>query len=87
MKLDIWEGVSVRNGLRVLGHRADILKMDAKDTGYNKPAITNIERRNDVAAADDLHESMNKLKIHLSTALMKMVATLSANKLTKRWTR
>lgn len=43
-----------------------------------------LEQRNEISAADDLHESMSKLEMHLSTQLMTAVANISDNNATKR---
>lgn len=46
--------------------------------------MPSLEQWNDVAAADDLTEPMEKLDTHITTQLMKAVATLSAGNATKR---
>ena len=84
LHFSVWAGVSNRYGLRVVGLRAEFYKMSAKDPTYAKLVMPTLERRNEIAAADDLQESMNKLETHLSTQLMKAVATLSASNATKR---
>ena len=43
-----------------------------------------LERRGDVAAADDLDGPLGELESHMTTQLMKAVATLSASNPTKR---
>ena len=43
-----------------------------------------LERRGDVAAADDLDGPLGELESHMTAQLMKAVATLSASNATKR---
>ena len=58
--------------------------MAARDPTYAKMILPTLQQRNDVAAADDLTEAMEKLDSHMTTQLMKAVATLSASNATKR---
>lgn len=81
---DVWAQIGIRYGLRVTGLRCEFYKMAARDPVHAKLIMPSLERRNDVAAADDLQESMNKLDTHLNTQLMKAVATLAASNATKR---
>ena len=81
---DVWAGISNRYGLRVVGLRAEFYKMAAKDPAYAKLMMPTLKRHNEVAATDDPQESMSKLDTHLSTQLMKAVATMSASNATKR---
>ena len=84
LQCDVWAGLSNRYGLRVIGLRAEFYKMSPKDPTCAKLVMLTLERRNEMAAADDLQESMSKMETHLSTQLMKEVATLSASHATKR---
>lgn len=81
---DVWGIVSIRYGLRVTGLRSEFYKLAARDPVYAKLVLPTLEQKNDIPAADDLVEPMEKLDSHMSTQLMKAVATLSASNATKR---
>lgn len=81
---DVWAIVAVRYGLRVTGLRVEFYKLVARDPTYAKLVMPSLEQRNDIPAADDLVEPLEKLDVHLSTQLMKAVATLNASNATKR---
>lgn len=83
-KFDGWTMVAGRYGLRVVGLRSEFYKMAAEDPTYAKLVIPTLEKRTDVVASEDLVDAMAKLDSHMSTQLMKAVATLSASNATKR---
>ena len=58
--------------------------MAARDRTYAKIILPALQHRNEVAATDDLTEAMDKLDSHMTTQLIKAVATLSAINATKR---
>ena len=58
--------------------------MASRDTTYAKLVMPSLEQRNDVDAADDLYEPLEKLDVHVETQLMKTVATLRVSKATRR---
>lgn len=84
LRFDVWAIIAVRYGLRVMGLRSEFYELSARDPTYAKMVMSSLEQRNDVAAADDLTEAMEKLDSHMTTQLMKAVATLSASNATKR---
>lgn len=67
-----------------MGLRTEFYKMVSRDPTYAKLIMPSLEQRNDVAAADDLSEPLEKLDSHMATQLMKAVANLSASNATKR---
>ena len=81
---DVWSYIAVRYNLRVLGLRTEFYKMAAEDPTYAKMIFPGLERRGDVAAADDLTETLSQLESHMNTQIMKAVVTLSASNATKR---
>ena len=81
---DVWAALVIRYGLRVVGLRSEFYKMAARDPTYAKMILPTLQQRNEVAAADDLTEAMDKLDSHMTTQLMKAVATLSGSNATKR---
>lgn len=84
VKYDVWALIAIRYALRVVGLRSEFYKLVAKDPVRAKLILPALEQRNDVAAADDLTESLEKLDSHMATQLMKAVATLSASNATRR---
>ena len=58
--------------------------MAARDPTYAKMILPTPQQRNEVAAADDLTQAMDKLYSHMTSQLMKAVATLSASNATTR---
>lgn len=83
-RFDVWALVAIRYSLRLVGLRCEFYKLAAKDPTYAKLVIPTLEAKGEVAASDDLVEPLEKLETHLSTQLMKAVATLSASNATKR---
>ena len=81
---DVWAALAIRYGLRVVCLRSEFYKTAARDPKYAKMILPTLQQRNEVAAADDLTEAMDKLDSHMSTQLMKAVATLSVSTATKR---
>ena len=58
--------------------------MAAKDPAYGNFVMRTLERRNEVAATDDLQECMSKLEAHLSTQLVKAITIMSSSNAIKR---
>jgi len=58
--------------------------MAARDPAHAKMIMPTLERRNEIAPADDLTETLDKLDGHMTTQLMKAVAALSASNTTKK---
>lgn len=83
-KFDAWEKIAIRYGLRVVGLRPEFYKLAAEDPTYAMLFIPSLEKKNDMVAADDLVESIDKLDSHMNSQLMKAVATLSASNATRR---
>lgn len=83
-KYDCWAIIAVRYGLRVFGLSEKICKKAAVDPVHAKLIMPALEQKNDTPAADDLTEALDKLESHMSTQLMKAVATLSASNATRR---
>jgi hypothetical protein len=81
---DVWGIIAVRYGLRVVGLRVEFYKRASKDPMHAKLIMPVLEGRNDVAAADDLDDTLEKLDSHMATQLMKAVASLSATNAVKR---
>ena len=80
---DVWALIAIRYGLRVVSLRSEFYKMASKDPVYAKMVMPILEGRNDMAASEDLDEPLETLASHMSTQLMKAVATLSASNATK----
>ena len=58
--------------------------MVAREPTYAKMILPTIQQRNEVAAAEDLTEAMEKLDSNMTTQLLKAVATMRASNETKR---
>lgn len=82
-RFDVWALIAVRYSLRVLGLRAEFCKLASEDPTYAKLVLPALERRGDVAASDDLNKPLGNLESHMTTQLMKSMATLSASNATK----
>lgn len=80
---DVWAVVAIRYGLRVTGLRVEFYKLVARDPTHATLVMPSLEQRNDIPAANDLVEPLEKLDVHMSTQLMKAVATLNASNTTK----
>jgi hypothetical protein len=80
----VWGIISVRYGLRVVGLLAQVYKRSAKDPTHAKLIMPALEGRNDIAAADDLDDTLKKLDTHMASQLMKAVASLSVTNAVKR---
>lgn len=83
-KFDAWAYIFVRYSLRVLGLRAEFYRMASKDPMHAKLLLPRLERRGEVAMADDIDEVLEKVESHLSSQMFKAVATLKASNATKR---
>lgn len=81
---DVGDLVSIRYGLIAIGLRAEFYKICDRDPLYAKTIMPALEQRNDVPATDDLEEAKEKLDSHLTTHLMKALATLSATNAMRR---
>ncbi|CDF40814.1 unnamed protein product [Chondrus crispus] len=75
---DFWSQMAVRYGLRIAGLRCEFYRMVPRDPTYAKLVMPSLEQRNELPAADDLVEPMEKLETHICSQLMKAVATLNA---------
>jgi hypothetical protein len=80
----VWGIISVRYGLRVVGLRVEFYKRSAKDPMHARLVMPALEGRNDVAAADDFDDTLEKLDTHMASQLMKAVSSLSATNAIKR---
>lgn len=76
--------MAVSYGLRALGLRAEFYKLAAKDSTYAKLVLPAVEKREDLAAAYILEKPMNYLETHMTTQLMKAVASLSGSDTDKK---
>lgn len=83
-KFDVWALLSIRYGLRVVGLRVEFYKMAADSPETAKMLQPGLERRQDMAAADDLVDTMDTLDSHMMTQLIKAVATLKASNAGKK---
>lgn len=83
-QFDVWQIISVRYTLRVLGLRTEFYRLAAEDPVHAKMVLPALERRGEIAAADDLDGPIAQLESHMTTQLMKAVATLHASNATKR---
>lgn len=83
-KFDVWAIIANRYCLRTMGLRAEFYKLAANDPTYAKMILPTLEKRTDVAAADNLDETMSELDSHMHTQLLKAVANLSASNATKK---
>eukprot|EP00737_Agarophyton_chilense_P003788 gb/GEZJ01004540.1/.p3 GENE.gb/GEZJ01004540.1/~~gb/GEZJ01004540.1/.p3 ORF type:complete len:143 (-),score=23.78 gb/GEZJ01004540.1/:3228-3656(-) len=83
-KFDIWAIVSINYALQVVGLRSQFYKMAAEDPTHTKLMLPMLEKKGDIAAADDLEDPMGRLGSHMETQLMKAVSTLHASNATKR---
>lgn len=81
---DVWANIAVRYGLRVTGLRVEFYKLVAQDPVYAKLVMPSLEKRNEISAAEDMIEPLERLDSHMTTQLMKAVATLSASNATKK---
>jgi hypothetical protein len=84
LKYDVWGIIAVRYGLRVVGLRVKVYKRYAKDPKQSRLIMPALEGRNDVPAAEDLADTLEKLDTHMASQLMKAVASLSATNAVKR---
>lgn len=83
-KCGVWSYIAIHYGLRVVGLRSGFYKMAHRDFTHARLVLPSLEQRYDVAAADDMVEPLEKLDAHMTSQLMKAVATLSASNATKR---
>lgn len=84
VEYDVWAIISVRYALRALGLRTEFYKLAAEDPTYAKMILPALENKGNVAAADNLDKPLGTLDSHMTTQLMKAVATLRASNATKR---
>jgi len=83
-RCDVWALLGVRYALRALGLRTEFYKMAADDPTTAKMLLPALEHRQDLPAADNLVEDLEKLDSHMTTQLMKAVATLKTTTATKK---
>jgi hypothetical protein len=83
-RLDVWIGLALRYGLRVVGLRTEFFRLSAKDPQHARLVMPTLENQGLMAATDDIEETMERLDTHLATQLMKAAATLSANNAVSR---
>lgn len=83
-RMEVWAVVAVRYCLRTLGLRTEFYKMASDDLVHAKLVLPIIEKRTEVAAADDLDKAMSDMLSHNTTQMMKAVATLQASNAAKR---
>jgi hypothetical protein len=84
LKYDVWGIISVRYGLRVLGLSVEVYKRSEKDPMHARLIMPALEGRNDVSAAEDLDDTLEKLDTHMASQMMKAVASISATNAVKR---
>lgn len=84
VEFDVWAIISVRYALRTLGLRTEFYKLAAEDPTYAKMILPALESKGEVPAADNLDKPLGDLDSHMTTQLMKAVATLRASNATKR---
>lgn len=79
--------LSVRYALRVVGLRTEFYKMAADDPSVAKMMLPTLEKSQDMIAADNMEDTMEKLQTHMNTQMMKVVAALKDHKHWKeeRW--
>lgn len=83
-RYDVRAMVRVRYALRVIGLGTELYKMAAEDPSTAKMLLPGLERRQDMTAEDDIVEVMEKLDTHLTTQLIKEVATLKTSNAGKK---
>lgn len=81
---DVWGIISVRYGLQVTGPCSDFYKLVAKNPVFAKMVLQSLEQWTEIPVAHDLVKPLEKLDMHITTQLMKAIATLSASNKTKR---
>ena len=74
-RFDAWSYVENRYALRVLGLRAEFYRNAAKDPTHAKRLLPMLERRGDVAVADNLNYALANYESHTSTQMFKAVET------------
>eukprot|EP00737_Agarophyton_chilense_P000677 gb/GEZJ01000750.1/.p1 GENE.gb/GEZJ01000750.1/~~gb/GEZJ01000750.1/.p1 ORF type:complete len:164 (+),score=26.66 gb/GEZJ01000750.1/:414-905(+) len=83
-KFDIWATVTVKYALQVVRLRCEFYKVTAKDPTQEKLVLPMLEKKENIAAADDLEKPMGRLESHMETQIMKVVAALHASNATHR---
>lgn len=83
-RLDVWGLISVRFALRVVELRTECYMLASNDPKKAKLMLPDLEKRTNVAGANDLQKPLQDLQGHTTGQLMKMVHTLSASNATKR---
>jgi hypothetical protein len=84
LKYDVCGIISVSYGQRVFDLLVEFYKRSAEDRTHAKLITPFLEGRNNVAAADNLYDSHEKLDTHMASQLMRAVASLSATDAVKR---
>jgi hypothetical protein len=57
-RLDLWIGISLRYGLRVVGLRTEFFKMSARDPQHARMVMPALENQGLMAATDDIDDTM-----------------------------
>ena len=58
---DLWGMIAINYGLRVFGLRYEFYRLLTRDPGYSKMIMPALVRRNEIAAADDLTDTLETL--------------------------
>ena len=74
-RFDAWSYGENRYALRVLGLRAEFYRNAAKDPTHAERLLPILERRGDVAMADNLNYALASYESHTSTQMFKAVET------------
>lgn len=81
---DVCGIIGIRYGLRVVGLHTEFYRRAAKDPLHARLVMPVLEGKNQVPASGDLYETLKTLEGHISTQLVKAVASLNATNATKR---
>ena len=84
LRFDAWYYVKKGYALRFLGLRAEFYRNAAKDPTHAKRLLPMLERRGDVAMADNLDYALANYESHTSTQMLKAMETFQASNATKR---
>lgn len=78
-RYDFWAILGVRYSFWALVPRVEFYRLAPSDPTYAKMVLPALEHRGEIAAEDSLDKPLNDLESHMTTQLMKTVATLSAS--------
>lgn len=76
--------MSVLCALGAVGLCKEFYRLAGRDPTYAKLILPALENRDEQAAADDIDKPLAELDSHMSSQLMKAIATLSARNQTKK---